>query len=29
VVESEIVAGYPDRILPRNEAAAKVLKTHT
>ncbi len=24
-----MVAGYPDRILPRDEAAAKVLKTRT
>ena len=25
----EVVPGYPDRILPRDEAAAKVLKTRT
>jgi type II restriction/modification system DNA methylase subunit YeeA len=24
-----VVPGYPDRILPRDEAAAKVLKTRT
>ena len=28
-VEPEVVPGYPDRILPSNEAAAKVLKTRT
>ena len=27
--EPEVVPGYPDRILPRDEAAAKVLKTRT
>lgn len=27
--EPEVVAGYPDRILPRDESAAKVLKTRT
>jgi len=27
--EPEVVPGYPDRILPVNEAAAKVLKTRT
>lgn len=27
--EPEVVAGYPDRILPRDEEAAKVLKTRT
>jgi type II restriction/modification system DNA methylase subunit YeeA len=25
----EVVEGYPDRILPKNEAAAQVLKTRT
>ena len=29
VRQPEVVAGYPDRILPRDEAAAKVLKTRT
>lgn len=29
VREPEVVAGYPDRILPKDEAAAKVLKTRT
>ena len=29
VREPEVVAGYPDRVLPRDEAAAKVLKTRT
>ena len=28
-IEPEVVAGYPDRVLPRDEAAAKVLKTRT
>ena len=28
-IEPEVVPGYPDRILPRDEAAAKVLKTRT
>ena len=28
-VEPEVVPGYPNRILPRDEAAAKVLKTRT
>ena len=28
-VEPEVVPGYPDRILPRDEAAAKLLKTRT
>jgi hypothetical protein len=27
VVEPEVVAGYPERILPRSEAVAKELKT--
>jgi type II restriction/modification system DNA methylase subunit YeeA len=29
VVVPEVVAGYPDRILPKDEDAAKVLKTRT
>jgi type II restriction/modification system DNA methylase subunit YeeA len=29
VIEPEVVAGYPDRILPRDEEAAKILKTRT
>ena len=29
VIEPEVVAGYPDRILPRDEDAAKILKTRT
>lgn len=29
VRQPEVVAGYPDRILPRDEEAAKVLKTRT
>jgi type II restriction/modification system DNA methylase subunit YeeA len=29
VTEREVVAGYPDRILPRDEAAAKALKART
>lgn len=29
VREPEVVPGYPDRLLPRDEAAAKVLKTRT
>jgi type II restriction/modification system DNA methylase subunit YeeA len=29
VREPEVVPGYPDRILPRDESAAKVLKTRT
>ena len=29
VREPEVVAGYPDRVLPRDEDAAKVLKTRT
>jgi len=28
-IEPEVVPGYPDRVLPRDEAAAKVLKTRT
>jgi type II restriction/modification system DNA methylase subunit YeeA len=28
-IEPEVVPGYPDRILPRDDAAAKVLKTRT
>lgn len=28
-VEPEVVAGYPDRVLPRDEAAAAILKTRT
>lgn len=28
-IEPEVVSGYPDRVLPRDEAAAKVLKTRT
>ena len=28
-IEPEVVPGYPDRILPRDEAAAKELKTRT
>ncbi|MBV9859594.1 MAG: class I SAM-dependent DNA methyltransferase [Alphaproteobacteria bacterium] len=28
-VEPEVVPGYPDRILPRDAAAAKILKTRT
>ena len=28
-IEPEVVAGYPDRILPRDEEAARVLKTRT
>ncbi|WP_174300472.1 class I SAM-dependent DNA methyltransferase [Caulobacter sp. S45] len=28
-IEPEVVPGYPDRILPRDEAAARVLKTRT
>ncbi len=28
-IEPEVVPGYPDRILPRDEATAKVLKTRT
>lgn len=26
---SEVVPGYPDRLLPKDEAAAKILKTRT
>ncbi len=29
VIEPEVVAGYPDRILPKDEDAAKILKTRT
>ncbi len=29
VREPEVVAGYPDRVLPRDAAAAAVLKTRT
>ena len=28
-IEPEVVAGYPDRVLPVDDAAAKVLKTRT
>lgn len=28
-IEPEVVPGYPDRVLPRDDAAAKVLKTRT
>lgn len=28
-IEPEVVPGYPDRVLPRDEEAAKVLKTRT
>ncbi len=28
-IEPEVVAGYPDRVLPRDDASAKVLKTRT
>ncbi len=28
-IEPEVVAGYPDRVLPRDEAAAAVLKKRT
>jgi len=28
-IDPEVVPGYPDRVLPRDEAAAKVLKTRT
>ena len=28
-IEPEVVAGYPDRVLPVSDEAAKVLKTRT
>ena len=28
-IEPEVVAGYPDRVLPKDDGAAKVLKTRT